>query len=226
MHKYGIEIPKNYDDCMQIDRENGNTLWQDAIYLEMVKVWITFQILNDDESIPPTYQQICCHMVFDVKMEDFCHKARFVAGGHMTETPATNTYASVVSQESVHITLTLAALNDLEVKTADIKNAYLTAPVSEKIWCVLGPEFGADAGKRAIVVWSLYGLKSAGASFWNHLADCMQHLGWESCIADQDLWMKAEIRPNDGHKYYAYALLYVDNIWVAHHDAELCLQTG
>jgi hypothetical protein len=110
-------------------------------------------------------------------MEDFCHKAQFVAGGHMTETPATNTYASVVSQESVCIMLTLAVLNDLKVKTADIKNAYLTAPVPEKIWCILGPEFGPDAGKHAIVVWSLYGLKSAGASFWNDIADCMQHLG-------------------------------------------------
>jgi hypothetical protein len=49
----------------------------------------------------------------------------------------------------------------------------------------------------------------------------MQHLGWESCIADQDLWIKAEIRPNDGHKYHAYALLHVDNICVVHHDAEL-----
>ena len=47
----------------------------------------------------------------------------------MNETPPTNTYASVVSQESVRIALTLAALNDLEVMTADIENAYLTAPV-------------------------------------------------------------------------------------------------
>jgi hypothetical protein len=36
-------------------------------------------------------------MVFDVKMEDFNQKAQFVAGGHMTETPATNTYAFVIS---------------------------------------------------------------------------------------------------------------------------------
>ncbi len=162
MHKYGIEIPKNYDDSVRIDHENGNTLWQDAIHIEMA---------------PPTYQQMHCKMVYDVKMEDFRCRARFAAGGHMTETPATNTYASVVSQELVHIALTLAALINLKVKTADIKNAYLTAPVSERIWCVLGLESGADAGKCAIVVWSLYGLKSAGASFWNHLADCMWHLG-------------------------------------------------
>ncbi len=94
--------------CKSTMKTVANTLWQDAIHLEMAKVQITFQILNDNESIPPTYQQIHCHMVYDMKMEDFRCKAWFVAGGHMTETPATNTYASVVSQESVHIALTLA----------------------------------------------------------------------------------------------------------------------
>jgi hypothetical protein len=39
------------------------------------------------------------------------------------------------------------ALNDLEVKTASFKNAYLTAPVTEKICCVPGPEVGANTGK-------------------------------------------------------------------------------
>jgi hypothetical protein len=86
----------------------------------MSKVQIAFKILNDEEAIPPTYQEIVCHMIFDIKMEDFWRKARFVAGGHMTESPLSNTYASVVSRESVQIALTLAALNDLQVKTADI----------------------------------------------------------------------------------------------------------
>ena len=116
---------------------------------------------------------IKCHMVYDVKMENFHHKARFVAGGHMTKVPATVTYASVVSRESVQIALTLAALNGLQVKTADIENAYLTAPINKKIWCTLGPEFGSDTGKQAIVIQSLYRLKSAGAAFCNHLTNCM-----------------------------------------------------
>ena len=192
-HKFGIEVPKTYDDCVRIDTANGNTLWQDAVHQEMSKVRIAFKILDDEAAVPPTFQEIRCHLVFDVKMEDFRRKARFVAGGHMTDAPATLTYASVVSRETVRIALTLAALNDLEVKTADIENAYLTAPVTEKIWCILGPEFGDDAGKKAIVVRALYGLKSAGAAFRNHLADCMRRLGWESCKADQDLWMKPEI---------------------------------
>jgi hypothetical protein len=56
------------------------------------------------------------------------------------------------------------------------------------------------------------------------MADCMQHLGWESCLANQDLWLKAEVQPEDRHKYYAYASLYVDDIMIAHHDAVLCLR--
>ncbi len=51
----------------------------------------------------------------------------------------------------------------------------------------------------------------------------MQHLGWVSCIADHNLWMKAKVQLSDGHKYYAYALLYVDEILIAHHGSLLCL---
>ena len=46
----------------------------------------------------------------------------------------------------------------------------------------------------------------------------MRHLGWESCKADHDLWFKPEVRKEDGYKYYAYCLLYVDDILVVHHD--------
>ena len=45
----------------------------------------------------------------------------------MTKTPATLTYSSVVARDSVWIALTLATLNDLQVMSCDIQNAYLTA---------------------------------------------------------------------------------------------------
>ena len=55
-------------------------------------------------------------MIFDIKMnENFRRKARMVAGGHMTETPTSITYSSVVSCDSVRILLTIAALNGLDV---------------------------------------------------------------------------------------------------------------
>ncbi len=60
----------------------------------------------------------------------------------------------------------------------------------KKIWTTLGPEFGKDKGRKAIVVRALYGLKSAGAAFRSHLANCMRQLGYESNKADLNLWMK------------------------------------
>ena len=34
-HKYGIKIPTSVDHAMEIDRKNGNTMWKDAMALEM-----------------------------------------------------------------------------------------------------------------------------------------------------------------------------------------------
>ena len=218
-HKFGIELPKTVKEALALDRKNGNTLWADGIAKEMNEVHKAFDILPDGATAPVGYQKIPCHMVFDVKMEDFKRKARLVAGGHKTDAPATITYASVVSRETVRIALMLAALNDLQVKVGDVLNAYITAPIKEKVWTVLGPEFGQDAGKSAIIVRALYGLKSAGAAFRAHLASFMRQMGYTSCKADPDLWLKAETRPDDNVRYYSYILCYVDDILCIHHDA-------
>jgi hypothetical protein len=135
-HKFGIEVPKSIDEALALDKKNGNTLWADAIAKEMKNVRAAFCILPDGERAPNGYQCIHCHMVFEVKMESFQRKARLVAGGHLTDAPATITYSSVVSRETVRIALTVAALNDLEAKVGDVENAYITVPVAEKVWTV------------------------------------------------------------------------------------------
>ncbi len=136
----------------------------------------------------------------------------------MTKAPVTITYASVVSRETVRIALLIAALNDLNVKVGDVLNAYITAPITKKVWAVLGLEFGIDAGKSAIIVHALYGLKSACAAFCAHLALLMHQMGCTSCKADPDLWCKAETRPVDNFRYYAHMLCYVYNILCIHHN--------
>jgi hypothetical protein len=123
--------------------------------------------------------------------------------------------------ETICIALLMAASNDLNVEVGDVLNAYITAPITKKvwIWTVLGPEFGIDAGKSAIIVSTLYGLKSAGAAFCAHLASFMPQMGYTSCKADPDLWYKAEARPGaDNFRYHAYILCFVNNILCVHHD--------
>lgn len=238
-HKFGFEIPKTVAEAYAIDVNNQNHLWRDAIEKEMRNVRIAFKIgsdgtaagtlngfrLNEKGEVipPPGHQFMKCHLIFDVKLDGFKRKARLVAGGHMTDAPPVMTYASVVSRDTVRIALTLAALNDLDVKASDVQNAYLTAPCEEKIWTILGPEFGDDQGKHATIVRALYGLKSAGASYRRHISDCMRTLGYTSCKADADLWMKPQIRP-DGFKYYAYMLIYVDDCLAISHDPDTMLR--
>ena len=97
------------------------------------------------------YQDIRCHMIFDVKMSGLVRKACLVAGGHTTDTPSLITYSSVVSRDNVRIVFLVAALNDLDIMSVDIGNAYLNAPNKEKIWTIAGHEFGTDKGAVFII---------------------------------------------------------------------------
>ncbi len=126
--------------------------------------------------MPPGYQKITCHMIFDVKMgENFRRKARFVADGHKTKTPAAMTYSSVVSRDSVRIAVAY-----------DIQNAYLTADCREKCWNTAGPELGSEAGLPMIIKKALYGLKSSGAAFRAHLTETLDAMSYKPSYADPD----------------------------------------
>jgi hypothetical protein len=70
-HEFGIELPKTIKEALELDKKNGNTFWADAIAKEMKDVCVAFKILLDGQSVPIGYQKIPCHMIFDIKMEDF-----------------------------------------------------------------------------------------------------------------------------------------------------------
>jgi hypothetical protein len=209
-HKFGIEMPKNIERALEIDRETGTTFWRDAIAKEMRTKMPAFKFCGDGAAQPIGYTPITGHLIFDVKM-DFTRKARFVADGHLTDPPASSTYASVVSRESVRIAFLLAALNDLDILSADISGAYLNAPCREKICIFCGPEFGSYQGQWAIIEKALYGLKSSGAAWRHHFAAVLREMGFDSCLADPDAWLRPAVK-SDGSKYYEYLLVYTDDI--------------
>ena len=207
--KYGFEVPNSVEEAYEIDRRNNNTRWRDAVAKEMKNVRIAFKMLEDTDHIPPAHEFVPCHLLFDVKI-DGTAKARLVAAGCRTADPQGSTWAGVVSRETVRLGLTYAALNNLKIMTSDIQNAYLTAPTSQKLWTTCGREFGNDYKKRAVVTRALYGNKAAGADFRNHLRECMDLMGYVSCLADPDLWIRKAVK-DCGEEYYEYILLYVDD---------------
>jgi hypothetical protein len=106
----------------------------------------------------------------------------------------------------------IAALNGLDVLSADIQNAYLTAQPREKVFFVAGSEFGRDKGRIIVVVRALYGLKASGAAFRSKLSADLRELGFRPSLADPDVYLRP--RESNGFDYYEIICCYVDDILV------------
>ena len=104
---------------------------------------------------------------------------------------------------------------------SDIGNAYLHAKTSEKLYTILGEGYGSLGGKILVFDKGLYGLRSPGARFHEHLSDILRKMDFFPSKADPDLWMK------DCKGHYEYIARYVDDILVFSREPEeliKCLQ--
>jgi hypothetical protein len=128
---------KSVEEALRIDRDTDTTFSQDAISKELGTIDCALEFPEDGKA-PVGYQRINRHMILDVKMT-LQRKARFVAGGHLTEPTKDMTFSSVVSRDSVRLAFLVAALNDLSVLSADISGrAYLNANEGEKVYFIAG----------------------------------------------------------------------------------------
>ena len=170
----------------EINEETGTTFWHNAIEKERKNVMPTFEF-SDTNKIPKFHKLISCHMVFDIKLRSLAHKAWYVAGGHQMDPPKDTTYLSVILRDSVWITFLAATLNDLNILAADVQNTYLNMLIGKKVYTKAGLEFGAsNVGRPVKIVRALYGLKSSGACWWDHMASSLRDAGFASCKADPD----------------------------------------
>ena len=119
----------------------GTDLWRRAIKKEMTAVIPAFNewtggTVDDSKSNSELIgcQQIKCHMIFEIKMEIFTQKARFVTGGHTIEAPDSIKYLSFISCDSVRKAFLIAALTNIQICAEDAGNAYFNADCQEKIW--------------------------------------------------------------------------------------------
>ena len=150
---------------MLLDTKNGNNKWKEAVNTELSQIveYETFEDKGKGAKVTKDYKIIWCHFVFNVKHEGH-HKARYVAGGHLTDPPLDIVYSGVVSLRSLRLMIFLAELNGLQLYAAYIGNAYLEAKAKDKD-CIYGRPFrdlGLE-GHLLVRVWALYGLKTSGA---------------------------------------------------------------
>jgi hypothetical protein len=215
--KFGIQVPRNIREAIRLDRENGNTLWQDAMREEIQQLlqFKTFRILAKGITTfekMKDYTYVPLHFVFDVKF-DLRRKARCVAGGNFTDPPDSDVFSGVVSIDNVRLGLFAAVHNDLRMCAADVGNAFLHGFTRELVYTRAGPEWGPDLeGCIMIVVRSIYGLKTSAARFHEVLSRSLMGLGFLPSRADADLWMK------DCGTHYEYICTYVDDLLIMSRD--------
>jgi hypothetical protein len=102
--KFGVLVPRTHKQAVEIDEKNGNTCWQDAEATEMRQLleYNTFIDKGKGGTTPTGYKRIRCHMIYDVK-HDGRHKARLVAGGHLTDPNTESVYSGVVSLRGIRL---------------------------------------------------------------------------------------------------------------------------
>ena len=214
VYMFGIQVPRNHAEAMRLDKENGNTLWADAEAEEFKSIQGYNTLIDKghkkDTPFPEGYKLITAHMVYAVK-HDGRHKARYVAGGHLTDTPVESVYSSVTTLRGVRYTTFAAEHSRLLMWASDVGNAYLESFTKEKVIIIGGPEFAPFGleGHVLIIDRALYGLKSSGARWWERLADVLVDMGFFMSKAETDIWMR---RVGD---HYEYICVYVDDLIIA-----------
>jgi hypothetical protein len=144
-YKFGIQVLKGIKNAIDLDKKNGNQLWQEAIKTELKQLtdYQTFIVLHLGDDIPTGYQKIPYHMVFDVKY-DLRHKARLVADVNWTVNDKQDIYSGVVRMDTVRIGFSLGEPYGLSCCACDIRNACIYGKTKEKVYITAGTEFGAN----------------------------------------------------------------------------------
>jgi Reverse transcriptase (RNA-dependent DNA polymerase) len=216
---YGVQIPRNHAEAMELDAKNGNTKWRDAELVKLAQIdeYETFSNRGQGHYPGKDYKRINVHFVYAAKPDRL--KARLVAGGHLTDTPVKSVYSSVVSLRGVRLVAFLAELNGLQTWSTGVENAYLESFTKEKVYIIAGPEFGDRQGHTFVIVKALYGLKSSGLRWRERFADVLKEMGFSSSRAEPDIWMR------DRGDHYEYIAVYLDDLLIASYEPDEIVKT-
>ena len=174
----------------------------------------TRKVTNDS----PRYQKVRGLLVFAVN-HDGRHKARLVAGGHLTPDPV-ESINSAVRLRYLRLAILLAKLNNMKVWGADIGNAYLEAVTKEKLYIVAGPEFEELEGTNLSSIRHCMVL-SSGLRWAQRIHDIMLDMDFTPCKADLCVWIQ---KATCNSKYECVAI-YVDSLLIACDSPEEIIQS-
>jgi hypothetical protein len=130
------------------------------------------------------------------------YKARLVAQGFaQREYDSFNPddiTSPVVHKDSLRLFLSVSAAENLRIFQADVKNAFLQAPLAEKIYMRAPQGYASqtEAGEEEVIELrqAVYGLKQSSACFWTALSTHLRSHGFASLLGDPCVFRK--VLPN------------------------------
>lgn len=149
-------------------------------------------------------------------------KARFVARGDL-QAPGSwaNSFAATASQESLRLVCSIACRPGFQLYTADVKGAYLNAPLDHPIYMRIPrtDDRELEAARMGGRVWRLrkclYGLVQSGYEWSKLLRSLLQALGYRCLDTDHGLY----ILERDGGQ--CYLPTHVDDLFGATNESAL-----
>ena len=214
-----LHVPKGYRSAMQSPQAS---YWREAIAKELgglaaLDTWT----LIDSSRMPNGSNLMNCHYVFNVKrksdgsIEKF--KARLVADGNTQKhgVDFDRVFATVVKTLTLRLVLIIAAANDYNLSSIDIRQAYLQAELKEQLYMRLPPGLPPNPGKVCKLNRSLYGLKQAGREWATLFAEFLTGWGMVRSVIDVCLYTYAL---SDA---ILWVLIYVDDGLIVDNNPEL-----
>ena len=148
------------------------------------------------------------------------YKARYVARGY-TQRPGIDymeTTSPVVSMTSLRTLLSVATMEDMEVKQLDVDSAFLYGELNEEIYLQQpqGFEKFSKDGERLVcrLRKAIYGLKQAGRVWWKLIDSELRRISFESSNEDSCIYR----RQHDGN--LVLIAIYVDDLIIASRSSQ------
>ena len=164
--------------------------------------------------LPQGRKAIGCKWVLKEKKgpsgKTYRYKARLVAKGYTQRygVDFDETHAPVVKQQTLKLLLTIAAVQNLTVKQADVKTAYLQAKLDDNEIYMECPEGYRITNKVLELRRALYGLKQAGRQWYKTFQDGLNGLGYFRCEHDWSVFTRIKDEKMELLAVYVDDLLY------------------
>ena len=148
--------------------------------------------------------------VFNIK-PDGRKRARLVAMGfsQVEGKDFDQIFSPIVHFETVHLILTLAALEGWYLSGLDVRNVYLYGELEEEIYMEQPEGFHARGKERQVLQLrcALYDLKQAGLAWWWALKKSMEELGFINLDSDTGLFKCFD----EASQTFIIAVVYIDD---------------